>query len=421
MSTTEHSRALPVYLMMEGVSALLFHVTVTIYVVYYARGVGLDPLQIMLVGTVFEATIFLFEVPTGVVADVFSRRLSIIIGFGLVGAGLALEGLFPTFGAILLAQIIGGIGATFTSGATEAWITDEIGVERAGRAFIRAGQVRTVCGMAGMAVSVALASTRLNLPFVAAGASFVGLALFLAVTMPETGFRRAPQAERNTWGALLGTFRAGLGQVRRRRILLLILAVGFVFAFHSEGFDLLWQKHILDSFALPALGTLNPVVWFGIIGLGANVLSIVLSEIVRRRVDLGNQAATARALMAAYGVMVAGIAVFALAGEFALSVMAYWLVVAVRSVGDPIQKAWLNQWIEPQVRATVFSMSGQINSLGEVTAGLPLGALGKATSVRATLAASGAALALTLPLLAVVVWRGAPKAQGESAGAANVA
>ena len=101
----------------------------TVNLIYQVQVAHLNPLQLVLVGTVLEGTSFLFEVPTGIVADVYSRRLSIIIGTFLLGVGLALQGVVPSFGVILLAQVIWGIGYTFTSGATEAWLTDEIGVD----------------------------------------------------------------------------------------------------------------------------------------------------------------------------------------------------------------------------------------------------------------------------------------------------
>ncbi len=74
------------------------------------------------------------QVPTGVVADVYSRRLSIIVGTIMIGLGFAFEGSTPHFWAVLVAQVIWGVGATFTSMATEAWISDEVGGERAGQA-----------------------------------------------------------------------------------------------------------------------------------------------------------------------------------------------------------------------------------------------------------------------------------------------
>ncbi|HEY4722459.1 MAG TPA: MFS transporter, partial [Anaerolineae bacterium] len=119
--------AYPLYLTMELTSSLFSTMVFTVSMIYQVTIVGLNPLQLVLVGTVLEASAFLFEIPTGVVADVYSRRLSIIIGWFLIGAGFVLEGLVPRFEAILLAQVLWGLGYTFTSGATEAWIADEVG------------------------------------------------------------------------------------------------------------------------------------------------------------------------------------------------------------------------------------------------------------------------------------------------------
>src|SRR5688572_28556914 len=119
---------------MSGAQAFLFTITFIAMSVYRVQVMGLNPFQLVFVGTMLEATCFLFEVPTGVVADTYSRRLSVIIGVLMLGTAFALEGLVPLFAVSLLCQVISGIGYTFTSGATEAWVTDEIGEENAGRA-----------------------------------------------------------------------------------------------------------------------------------------------------------------------------------------------------------------------------------------------------------------------------------------------
>ena len=66
-----------VYAMIRFWSSLLFSVVVAVYLEYQATVVGLSPLQMILVGTVLETVSFLFEVPTGIVADVYSRKLSV--------------------------------------------------------------------------------------------------------------------------------------------------------------------------------------------------------------------------------------------------------------------------------------------------------------------------------------------------------
>ncbi len=68
-----------IYMIQEGSSSLFFHTIVTVNLVYQATTVGLNPLQLVLVGTTLEAAAFLGEIPTGIVADIYSRRLGTVI------------------------------------------------------------------------------------------------------------------------------------------------------------------------------------------------------------------------------------------------------------------------------------------------------------------------------------------------------
>src|SRR5512134_1586906 len=116
-----------VYLFIEFSASMFFAMMFVVTSLYEATVAGLTPVQLILVGTALEISAFVFEVPTGIVADVYSRKLSIVIGYVLMGLGFLIEGFFRAFLPILLAQVIWGLGYTFTSGATQAWITDEIG------------------------------------------------------------------------------------------------------------------------------------------------------------------------------------------------------------------------------------------------------------------------------------------------------
>ena len=239
-----------IYLIMEGAAAFFFGLIFTVNMVYQVTVVELNPLQLVLVGTLLETVIFLFEVPTGIVADVYSRRLSVIIGLALIGLGFALEGLIPAFGAVLAAQVLWGLGATFTSGATQAWIADEIGEDRAGAAFMRAAQIGAIAGLAAIPISVTLASLNLRIPIVLGGALFVALAVGLSLVMPEDGFKPAPRATRSPWGPMRQTLRDSLRLIRGRGVLLTFLAISAVYGLYIEGFDRLWTAHFLDDFTL---------------------------------------------------------------------------------------------------------------------------------------------------------------------------
>ncbi len=369
----------------------------SLYQVSVAR---LTPLQLVLVGTMLELSVFLFEVPTGVVADVFSRRLSIIIGYFLIGLGFILEGSIPIFWSILIAQVLWGVGYTFTSGATQAWISDEIGEVAANRAFLRSEQLGQGAALFGIAAGMLIGSLRINLPIQLGGFSVILLGFFLILRMPETGFKPAPQAERNNWQKMGHTFLDGLLMVKRRPALVNILTIGLFFGLYSEGYDRLWTKHILDSFTFPAIGNFQPVVWFGLMRAVGMLLSIGGVEVAMRRVDTHNHAAVARALLGITAALTGSLLVFALAGRLAIVVVAYWIIYVARNVIGPLYTAWVNQRLDSNVRATVISMSSQVDAIGQVAGGPLVGLVGNAVSVQAAISLSGLLLTPVLPMFA---------------------
>lgn len=392
--------AYPVYLAIRGAQGLLFATIFTVNMVYQANVVGLNPLQLVLVGTTLEAFVFLFEIPTGVVADVYSRRLSVIIGFCLIGLGFIIEGSLPYFWAVLLAQAAWGIGYTFISGALSAWITDEPDTPEMGQVYLRGSQVGQVGGLLGIGVSVALAGIYIQLPIVVGGVMFVGLALFLVLFMPEDGFHPTPAAERDSWQSMHQTLREGIGLVRRRNVLLALMGLSAFYGLYSEGFDRLWTPHLLENFTFPAIGNLEPVVWFGIISAISSLLGIMTTQLLQR-LDTGNPHVLQRGLFVMNVLVALSVIGFGLAGSFPLALAAYWLVGVLRTSEGPFYEALLNQNIDSRVRATVISLSGQLNAIGQVAGGPAVGAIGTAYSLRAALTVSGA---LRIPALLLFTW-----------------
>ena len=260
------------YYSYNGARAFFGALAFTLSMVYYVRDVGLNPLEMVLVGTTLELACFLFEVPTGIVADLYSRRLSIVIGFVLIGAGLLLQGLVPTFAAILIAQVLWGIGYTFTSGADQAWITDEIGAERAGQVFVRSQQIGMVATIAGTVSAGALGLLSLPLPMTVAGAGMILVALMLALFMREDNFHRTPTAERETFRQMADTFKHGLAVARRRRVVRTLVLISLISGLSSEAFDRLWSVKLLTFDFPTAFGTSDPAFWFTVFALIGTVL-----------------------------------------------------------------------------------------------------------------------------------------------------
>lgn len=392
--------AYKIYLLIQGATALIFGVIFTVNMVYQVSVARLEPLQLVLVGTMLELTIFIFEVPTGVVADVYSRRLSVIIGYFLIGLGFLLEGSIPVFSAIVMGQMLWGLGYTFTSGATQAWISDEIGEAAAGQAFLRGNQAGQVGALIGIVISVLLGSIRVNIPIQVGGGLYILLGALMVIFMPEHGFKPTPRGERSSWQNMAYTLRGGLRMVRLRPALITILAIGLFYGLYSEGYDRLWTKHLLDRFTLPALGGLNPIAWFGLINAVGIFFSTAATEWVRRRLDTTSHSGVARVLMLATIGLILGLLCYTWAGNFGLALAMIWLVDATRNVIGPLYTTWVNQRLDPSVRATVISMSSQVDAIGQIGGGPLVGMVGNLVSVRAAMTASGLLLTPILALYA---------------------
>lgn len=393
-----------VWIWQTGVQSFAFGVGWTVAAIFFIRELEMSPLQLVLAGTALELAYFAFEIPTGIVADTYGRRLSTILGIAGLGLGFVVTGLAGGVAVVLVAAAFQGFAWTFKSGAEEAWITDEVGPERAGRAFQMGAQAGRAGTLLGIAAAVGLALIDLRLPIVAGGVVLVLLAAALAVVMPETGFQSARREDVSALASMTATARQGGGLIRRSPMLLLIVCIGFFLGVSDEGFDRLWEAQFLLEVGVPGFAGLDQVVWFGVLAAGATLLSIVVAQPLVPRFARLSPRGMARALFVFDALRIVGLLAFALAGSFAVALAAFWAARLARSLAAPVHTTWLNANIaDSSLRATVISMTNVFESAGEWGGGPALGGIGNVFGVRAAIAGSAAALVPTLALYARAV------------------
>ena len=390
-------RATTVY---YGLEFLLSMPAFVVTAVYFVRVVHMSPLQLVLVGTVMEAAVFVFEIPTGAFADTYGRRLSVIISFLIQGVAVVLVGAVASFWVIAIAWAIWGFGYTFQSGAFEAWITDEVGVERVGNVFLRGTRIAYTGALLGLIGSIGLALWSLRAPVIAGGLVTTACGVASALLMPETGFVRRPVEHRGrALRDVAGTVVEGARHIRGRPLLLLLLAAAFFAGMSSEAFDRLWEAHFIRDVGLPRVGSLDPVVWFGVFGACVLLVGLVGSTVLIKREAGSAGAKVTRTLLPLTAVLAVAELVFALSGSIALALGALIVARLARSLASPLYLTWLNRGIaDSSVRATVISMSGQADAIGQTAGGPVLGLFGNAYGIRAALAAGAAVLVPALGL-----------------------
>jgi MFS family permease len=350
----------------------------------------------------------LFEIPTGVVADVRGRRFSFLLGAAtLMGATLlyyAMWQVHAPFYGWAAASILLGLGFTFFSGATEAWLVDALAATGASRDLDRVfGRAQTVTGAAMLTGSVAggviAQLTSLGVPYLIR-AAILGVALAIAFFyMRDIGF--TPRRGDGTVAEVRAVVRGSIdGGFRNPPVRWLMLAAPFaggvgIYAFYA------FQPYLLQLYGDPTA--------YGVAGLAAAVVAgaqIVggltvpqARRLFRRRTD---------AVITAGVITVVVLALVGLTANFwaALILMTVWALVF--AIEGPLRQAFINGVIPSEQRATVLSFDNLMSSAGGVVLQPALGRTADVYGYAASYVVSAAISALAIPFLILARHEHAP-------------
>lgn len=379
--STPKFKSYSVYLLFRVCFSLFFSMATVLSIVYHLEVVKLNAFQLVLVGTVLETACFLFEIPTGVVADLYSRRRSVLIGMFLYGIGFLMEGALPWFGTVLLAQVVWGCGDTFITGALEAWIASEEAGKPMDKVFMRGSQMGQLGGIAGVVMGTLLGNLNLQLPIVLAGILCLLFGLVLLRIMPETNFSPALEGRQGLLRDFANLFKLNLSFVKGAPVLLALLAITLCGGLASEGFDRLSTAHFLEDTVMPDIGPLNSVTWFGVISLVGSGLGILASQLLINRMEKKETIRRTSLVMFASAGYILCLVLFATSRSFWFMLLVFLLAGLMRTIKEPVLAAWMNDHVEERMRATVFSTNGQLDSFGQIIGGPIVGLIAQQFSV----------------------------------------
>lgn len=344
--------------------------------------VDLNPLELVLMGTAKEITVLTSEIPTGIVADLYSRKWSVVLAFLISGSAIILAGVLDTFLLLLISSALWGFGLTFRSGAETAWLTDELGSsDEAEPIIVRRAKIELVAVIFGALAAAGLATvTSLSTSLIVLGSALVLQSGYLAISMPESGFVRAKERKVKELRQILGE---GFRSVRDVSALRILFIATVMAGFGSEAVDRLYVRRLDD---------LSAVVWTGREVLVVGMIVIAQSLGAAMMLRTYGRRLQGRALVPALALLMIGTAlgVLLLAQVDLLLIAAFGLVIqgTMRSIAKPVTVVWANAYATKESRATVHSFIGQAHSLGEITGGVVLGAIATATSLSTALTGS---------------------------------
>ncbi|QFG00941.1 MFS transporter [Psychrobacillus glaciei] len=394
-----------VYIFTCFLSQLFFTIIFTVNLLYQVQTVKLDPLQLVLVGTILELSVFLFEIPTGVVSDLKSRKLSIIIGYLLIGFGFLVEGLFPYFIPVLLAQVAWGIGYTFTSGSQQAWIADEIGEERASLAFIRGAKAGNLGQIIAIPLSIFIGYFMISLPIIIGGLCMFGLAIYLMIFMKEDNFKPLNKLGRiSTLKNMKGSMGKILFYSKASFIMRMLFLIALFVGFYSEGFDRLWMSHLLNVSNIGNLTDEKLVLIMGGIQFMVVLISFVALHLMNRSSIHQNLKHIYMALFIGSIFIITSLIGFAFS-TYVVGLLVFYIIIQVtRKVMYPLEDVWLNKIIpESSLRATLFSVKGQVDAIGQIGGGPVIGLVASNFTIKTAIIVSAILLSPVLYLYKIIM------------------
>ena len=334
----------------------------------------LSPFRLAVLGTALVLSILMAETPTGVIADLYSRKYSVVAAYVVMGTAMALGPVTELFGVLLVWQVLWGIGWTLQSGAATAWMTDELAfVDRSHRIgalppvvagpaphhpaatngesaagnddgdgndsdgnagrhdrvadqlIVRHAMWRSIGVMVGLAAATAMGAWSIRGSMAAMGVLAIAAAGYLAIAMPEAGFepprgRRhgaaVPPVQRTSaWRDAVTLWKRGARLVRRNPSLLAVTVSAAIAAGAWEANDRLSALRLFDL-GLSQFDGREAVLFFGAAWFAMSALAIPMMMWLHRHLER-SEADEASARRDAF--LLARFLVIASAGAFALA------------------------------------------------------------------------------------------------------
>jgi MFS family permease len=377
------------FLIGEGLLAAAIGVIAPTFALYF-RFFGVSLFELALLAAIFEATILIAEIPTGIFADRVGRKVAVCLGFAfLAGSGLLFVR-FTSLAGFICGEISMGLGEAFISGAAEALAVESVRDDSRGngleRLFVVRSRVRITVMSLAMATAGFLYTAEPRLVFgMLLAVGVAGFVVALLYRRSAGGSAAKPHANLRAYGGALSRL------WRTSPVVGFIVLTALLAAFGFEAVDQYWQVLFGEVYAAN-------IEYFGFYTAIAALLAFGLVGPVTRR--LAGNMATIPVFLLLSGFL---IFLLPLAG---LTVGLFVLVIifVARDLLEPLWSIPLNRALDDSFRATALSGFNLARSGGEVAAGLAVGLLAGFFGVRLVFTFAGTILVPALGL-AVLYFR----------------
>jgi MFS family permease len=306
-----------------------------------------DYTRIFILQASFMFWVFVLEIPTGVVADKFGRKVSIILGGLFVAISFSMYGIINNYWIFFAAEFFGAIGFTLLSGADKALIYDTLihakKTDEAQVILSRYESAGTLGLLIGFPTGSLIASSAilpypetLPLTFIISGI-FLLLSSFVALTLTEP--ERKEKVEEFIREGI-----DGFKYIFRHKTLRLF-ALNFALISATTAFMFWFYQSLTGIVGID-------IKFNGFIGAGSNLFSMLLLLNIKRIKKLFGMKNTLFYSALIPGLFFAGLFFFR---NICFVLVAIFIIIGLKIMRAPVLSDFMNRHIDSRNRATVLS------------------------------------------------------------------
>ena len=370
-----------------------------IITLFWKDHIGLSLTQILLLQSIFSVATLALDYPAGYISDRVGYRCALNIAAALGMAGWGIYIYADSFTTVLLAEITLGMSLSFISGSDSALLYETLRAQGDERSYARHQGRMHGFAQIGEATGAVLAGViyafEPRLPFVLQVAVW-GAGLLVTSRLAETPREHAPQ--RSHLAEALATARYAFRENRHLRYTILLNTVLGVASFYPVWLIQPYMQHARV-----------PLTWFGPVWAGAN-LTVALCALASHR--LHNRLGDRGMVLIFLGLVVAGYLGLGLSGGI-WGFLFYYLLTCMRGLRGPMMLSHTQKESTSANRAATLSLQSVSFRLLFVVSGPLVGKLADAAGVARSFYFLFYAFLFTLPLLAALFLKNAPRREAE--------
>jgi len=379
------------------------------YLVLFLLGNGLNFFQIGILYAIRESITYIFEVPSGFIADYFGRKKELYLCFSFYIISFVFFFMIGPFWIAVIAMSFFGLGEAFRSGTHKAMIYTYLEEKdwQGHKAFVY-GRTRSF-SLIGSAISSVLAIVLiLNVPssryiFLASILPYI-LDLFLIMSYPESLNGERIHVEGHVLKVMKDHLIGILKQPKLRIILFSSASFEAVFKSIKDYIQPILEMMIVSS-GLVLISTMTPDENLKVIlGMSYGII-YVISASAARRAYLLKKIMSSTALLNTFYVLLALCMIslfFIIRLEYYLLIIILYLVLyLLRDMRKPIFVEVCDDYMEKHQRATVLSVESQLRALFTVILAPVIGSIADQFGVSYVMLSIGIILLISFVFLKI--------------------